>query len=84
MNRHLVLPDSFEPAKTFENTRFFELNFSTHTVSGMLQQTQHPASNSGFSFIQCPIVGHISQIRLHITIEDQIGIAYRVMGEQIV
>jgi hypothetical protein len=50
----------------------------------MLHHIPHPASLSVFSFIQRPIVGHVSQIHLYVTIEDQVGIAYRVMVEQVV
>ena len=80
----LITPLADYRNNSIENADFFELYFSTHTVSGMLQQTQHPASLSLFSFIQWPIVGHISQVHLYITVEDQVGVAHRVMGEQVI
>ena len=85
INRHLVLPNSSTSSKTIENTRFFALFFSTHKGKGVML---HIGTTSRlfklFSFIQWPIVGHISQIRFYIAVEDQIGVAHRVMGEQVV
>ena len=70
--------------KPVENTGFFALYFSIKKRSEMLQQIQHPALISVLSFVQWPIVGHISQIRLYITIENRVGVAHRVMDEQVV
>ena len=80
----LITPLADYRNNSIENADFFELYFSTHTVSGMLQQTQHPASLSLFSFIQRLIVGHVSQIRFYIPVENQVSVAYQVMGEQVV
>ena len=68
-----------------DNTGFFALYFSTYRGRGVvLHIGTAPRLFKLFSFIQWPIVGHILQIRLYITIEDQVGIAHRVMGEQAV
>ena len=35
-------------------------------------------------FIQWPIIGNILQIRIHITVEDQVGVTDRIVIEQVV
>ena len=71
--------------KRLENAGFFALYFSTHMGRGVvLHIGTTPRLFKLFSFIQWPIVGHVSQVHLYIAVEDQIGIAHRVMGEQII
>ena len=68
-----------------ENAGFFALYFSTHKGKCVvLHKGTIPRIFKLFSFIQWPIVGHISQILLYITIENQVGVAHRVMGEQVI
>lgn len=67
-----------------ENTGFFALYFSMHMGRGVvLHISTVPRLFYLFSFIQWPIVGHVSQIRLHIAVEEQISVAHQVMGEQV-
>ena len=76
--RHCILRD-------LENAGFFALYFSTDKERGVvLHIGTAPRLFQLFSFIQWPIVGHISQVRLHIAVEDQVSIANRVMVEQVV
>lgn len=68
-----------------ENTGFFRPYFSTRKRRGVvLHIGTTPRLFKLFSFIQRPIVGHVSQVRLYIAVEDQIGVANRIMVEQVV
>ncbi len=68
-----------------DNTGFFALYFSTYRGRGVvLHIGTAPRLFKLFSFIQWPIVGHISQIRHHIAAEDQVSVARWIVVEQAV